>query len=211
MFFIIFGTRGITRNITEGVFHCPNCGQDRNYAQKSVRRWFTLFFIPVIPLDTLGEFIECRSCESTYNDQVLSLPTEAQFRATTDDAIRRLLVGMARADGRITQTEAEYAVALARPLLRSDYTSQGFAVDVRTFVDEDILLAMRRFAGMTNEHGKAMVLEVATLLSASDGEIHDAELTMIRDIADALSVPSSYVPGIMQEALSNAAQRSEQN
>ena len=30
---------------------------------------------------------------------------------------------------------------------------------------------MRRFAGMTNEHGKAMVLEVATLLSASDGEI----------------------------------------
>ena len=211
MFFIIFGTRGITRTISEGVFRCPSCRQDKAYALKSVRRWFTLFFIPVIPLDALEEFIECQSCQSTYNDQVLSIPTDAQFRAMSDDIIRRLIVGIVRADGQIAQAETEYAVALARPLLQSNYTTEDFVTDAKTLADQDMLPALRRFAGVTNEHGKARVLEVATLLSASDGEIHDTEVRLIHDIADALGVPRSYVPGIMQEALSSAARRSELN
>ena len=32
----------------QGAFHCPNCGGDRAYKLKIGRRWFTLFFVPVI-------------------------------------------------------------------------------------------------------------------------------------------------------------------
>ena len=56
--FIIFGTRGVTSKKDRGQFQCPQCGSGCEYVHKSVRRFFTLYFIPVIPLDHLGEIAE---------------------------------------------------------------------------------------------------------------------------------------------------------
>ena len=50
--FYIFGLIG------RGQFHCPNCGGDRNYEHRTARRFFTLFFLPVIPLDKVGEVVD---------------------------------------------------------------------------------------------------------------------------------------------------------
>ena len=60
---------------------------------------------------------------------------------------------------------------------------------------------MASFAGTLNENAKVMVLQTATLLSAVDGDIHDTEIDLIRDVAHALAVPRSYVTGIMSDAL----------
>jgi len=68
---IIFGRRSTTRVRTHGTFACPRCGPGREYAHKEVRRWFTLYFIPVIPLGTVGEYLECGSCAGTFGLEVL--------------------------------------------------------------------------------------------------------------------------------------------
>ena len=52
---IIFGTRGVTFTPEKGEFFCPGCCAERSFARKSVRRFFTLYFIPLVPLDKLGE------------------------------------------------------------------------------------------------------------------------------------------------------------
>ena len=107
---IIWGWRGITRSGDTGVFYCPHCGDDRGYSEKRVRRWFTLFFIPVLPLNHLGDYVECAHCESTYDRAVLDLQTVAQMRSTAEDALRRVLAGVARADGILTSEEADYSI-----------------------------------------------------------------------------------------------------
>ena len=49
---IIFGTRGVTWNGESGEFVCPGCGgTTQQYTRKTIRRFFTLYFIPLIPLD----------------------------------------------------------------------------------------------------------------------------------------------------------------
>ena len=50
---IIFGTRGITYRMAAGRFACPSCGPGTGFTHRRVRRFFTLYFIPVIPLDQL--------------------------------------------------------------------------------------------------------------------------------------------------------------
>ena len=45
---IIFGLRVFYRTIAQGTFHCRRCGGDRQYRHRAGRRWFTLFFLPVI-------------------------------------------------------------------------------------------------------------------------------------------------------------------
>ena len=72
---IIFGLRVFYRTIAQGTFHCRRCGGDRQYRHRAGRRWFTLFFLPVIPLNTVGEHVQCATCRTRYVTDVLSLPT----------------------------------------------------------------------------------------------------------------------------------------
>ncbi|MBN1429725.1 MAG: zinc-ribbon domain-containing protein [Anaerolineae bacterium] len=62
---IIFGTRVRHKHIGEGEFFCPKCQANRRYAHKQAVRSFTLYFIPIFPIQQLGEFIECQTCGVT--------------------------------------------------------------------------------------------------------------------------------------------------
>ncbi len=74
LFFIIWGTRGVTTSKGSGRFVCPACGADRSYTLKQVRRFFTLYFIPLIPLGILGTYVECQTCGGTFKPTVLDRP-----------------------------------------------------------------------------------------------------------------------------------------
>ena len=76
---IIFGLRVFYRTIAQGTFHCRRCGGDRQYRHRAGRRWFTLFFLPVIPLNTVGELVQCTRCQARYVAEVLSPPTTAEL------------------------------------------------------------------------------------------------------------------------------------
>ena len=71
-FIIIWGTKGLTTRKGEGQFVCPACGSERRYLHKQVRRFFTLYFIPLIPLGIVGTYVECQGCSGTFDDVVLA-------------------------------------------------------------------------------------------------------------------------------------------
>ncbi len=74
LFFIIWGTRGVTTRKGFGRFVCPTCACNREYTHKQVRRFFTLYFIPIIPLNIVGTYVECNTCGGTFKDSVLERP-----------------------------------------------------------------------------------------------------------------------------------------
>ena len=89
---IIFGTRGVTMNSKSGTFHCPECNAQRSFQHKKVRRFFTLYFIPLIPLDLLGEFVECEGCKNTFKPGVLDYdpgPGREAFQGTIAEVLLR--------------------------------------------------------------------------------------------------------------------------
>jgi hypothetical protein len=68
---ILFGTRGVTLTKQSGTFQCPNCGPQAPYSQKNIRRFFTLFFVPVIPLNKVASYVECHRCKGQFDLSVL--------------------------------------------------------------------------------------------------------------------------------------------
>jgi len=68
---IIFGTSGITSVQRRGSFHCPACGAGATYQEKVVRRYFSLFFVPLIPLHKVGEYVQCDRCGGSFKPEVL--------------------------------------------------------------------------------------------------------------------------------------------
>jgi tetratricopeptide (TPR) repeat protein len=45
---------------------CPRCGQRADIVGKSVRNWFTLFFIPVFPVSGARGFSQCSKCGAQF-------------------------------------------------------------------------------------------------------------------------------------------------
>ena len=78
MLLILFGTKDRRKVEAKGQFICPKCEVERDYEIISVREWFTLFFIPILPTandERRDYFVECRTCNSTYDPDVLEKNT----------------------------------------------------------------------------------------------------------------------------------------
>jgi hypothetical protein len=69
---IIWGVRVFFNSTGQGVFQCPRCGGDRQYRRRSGRRFFTVFFIPLIPLNRVGEHVQCGNCRTRFHVDVLT-------------------------------------------------------------------------------------------------------------------------------------------
>jgi len=78
---IIYGYRNREIMRGTGSFYCAKCEVQRPYKHKKVVRYFTLFFIPLFPLGTLSEYVECGVCGRTYKPEILSAVS------TTSDAL----------------------------------------------------------------------------------------------------------------------------
>jgi hypothetical protein len=63
---IIFGMRTSESTLGQGMFDCPRCRTQQACRHVVMKRWFTLYFIPVIPLGKVGEQFECQGCFSRF-------------------------------------------------------------------------------------------------------------------------------------------------
>ena len=73
---IMWGSKAIVQIVGGGSFFCPSCNSHTNYARQRVSRYFTLYFIPLFPTRTLGEYIRCGTCQTEMRPEVLNLTRE---------------------------------------------------------------------------------------------------------------------------------------
>jgi tetratricopeptide (TPR) repeat protein len=67
-FIILFGSRGIVSNDSAPPVEttCPNCGQPAQIYGKTVRSWFTIFFLPIFPISGAQRFSQCSACGAQF-------------------------------------------------------------------------------------------------------------------------------------------------
>lgn len=94
------------------------------------RRWFTFFWIPLIPLKIIGEYIECSSCQSTYEPRVLDMPTTAHVEDQLTRALRHVVVAMMHADGHIDDRELKAIQQAGRGLGMSPAHVRGVLAEI---------------------------------------------------------------------------------
>jgi len=203
---IIFGTRGVTYSAGEGDFYCPTCHDHEHYKHKRVRRFFTLYFIPIIPLDVHGEYVECEHCKGSYRLEVLDLDPEAgvaEFEAEFHRAIKRVMVEMMLADGAVDDEEVAvikniYGQLAGTDLSADDVRSEIVEAETRT---RDVSAALAEMAGNLNDAGKEMVVKAAFMVAAADGEFQEEEKQLITSIGEALQMSPSHMNGVISSMM----------
>lgn len=202
---IIFGTRGITTTPQQGDFNCPSCSSVENYWLKRVRRFFTLYFIPLIPLDKLGEYVECSSCKDTYKPDILEYDpaaNAASFEAEYHIAIKKVMIHMLLADGEIDDAEIDSVLDVYERVTSAKLDKAELMEEIKSIEQsrESFSSALSSLQGSLNEEGKEMVVKAALYVALADGEFHEDEKDMLAQIGKDLGMTSAHLQGVISSA-----------
>jgi len=119
--FIVFGTTSIKSKLEDG--HplpnmCPNCKS--TLIKKRYRRWFTLFFIPIFPFDTIDTFYECEKCSSAYSQNI-------KYAMQKNEAEQQKA---------INEAKKIYATSIVATMTHMALIDGDFAIEERRFIED---------------------------------------------------------------------------
>lgn len=201
--FIIFGTKGVTSTAGKGQFHCPQCGPQA-YQHKKVKKWFTLYFIPCIPMETLGEYVECQGCKGTYRLEVLKYDPRAEqaaLEAEYQTVMRRVMIEMMLADDVLEENEIVsiqeiFPRLTGRQLSREEIMSEA---DETRRSGGDVLSYLEKMRSVLNSSGRESILRAAAHVAMADGSFAPSEKQFMCKAAEALGVTPAHLNGILAE------------
>lgn len=202
---LIWGFKVRFRTLAEGVFFCQVCGGDRACAHKQGKRWFTFFWIPLIPLKDVGEpFVECSTCHNAFRMGVLNQPTSAALSQNLVSATRAALAWLLRATA--PPSPATIAAALAvlsaaanRPWSEAELEADVAHLDIATLPDQ-----LAGLAGVLNEHGRESFLAGCARVAAADGAISDQARGLLDNVAASLTMTPVHARGVIAQVMEQA-------
>ncbi|MQY02727.1 zinc ribbon domain-containing protein [Actinomadura macrotermitis] len=193
---LVIGISVFFRTASTGTFHCPQCGGDRGFRRRTARRWVTLFFVPVIPLDRRGETAECRSCRTRFGTSVLRVPTARQLAAALPAGMRAAVGLLLRAGAPAAEATRQRAFEVVRGYGEPGYDDDALRADLglrETFLEEEVARAGVHLAAEAKEWFLAQVVRVG--LAA--GPLGDAERRVLHRIAHLLGMSPAYALGVI--------------
>jgi len=206
---IIYGTRGITSTLERGRFYCPSCGPKCSYCHRQVRRYFTLYFIPIIPLDQLGNYIECQSCRATYKRDVLDYDPEAEreeAEAEFRTVMRRVMVDMMMADGVIDEEELKTLATIYEQVAEKPFSKRRLQQELDRLEQEGeagTVAYLKGAGAYLNHNGKVLVLRAALAVAAADGDFQEEEQALVGQYATALGITDKQFRALVDEAFTS--------
>jgi len=201
---IIFGTRGVKSTFKSGNFNCPQCQENRFYRYRKVTKFFTLYFIPLIPLGNAGEYVECSDCKGTFIPRVLiNNPDKDEFLAIYEKAIRHSIVLIMLADGVIDDKKKVNVLAIINKFGTNDLSMPDLEsyINVVKENNEGVTTYLKKVGPALNEHGKETIIKCALAVAAADGKIDDTEMNLISKMGQSMQMSPSHLNGIMSELL----------
>jgi len=193
---LIWGLRVIYHTRGEGTFHCGHCGGDRQYRLRAGRRFFTLFFTPVIPLNKTGEHVQCLTCKTRYVTDVLSLPTSAQMQAALPTGMRAAAAAMLVAGDRGSVAARQRAVAAIQGAGAQGYTDADLDADAAQPA-EAIRSALGEVARQLTPDAKEWFLAATVRVGMADGSLSDHERRVAEVIAMDLGMTQAQAIGVV--------------
>ena len=193
---IIFGFRVFFRTLAQGTFHCRRCGGDRQYRHRAGRRWFTLFFLPVIPLNAVGEHVQCTSCRTRYVTDVLGQPTTAQMQAALPAGMRAAVSALLRSGDPSSPISRQRAIEAVIGSGVPDYDE--------AMLDADLMQPLATIRPALNQVGAQLTIQAREWyltelirIALADGPLSEGERQAALAIGMDLGMTQAQVIGVV--------------
>ncbi len=193
---IIFGLRVFYRTIAQGTFYCRRCGGDRQYRKRSGRRWFTLFFLPVIPLNSVDEHVQCTTCRTRYVPDVLNQPTTAQMQAALPAGMRAAVSAMLRSGDPASPVSRQRAIEAVIGAGTPGYNEAMLSADLMQPF-ESIRPALNQVGRQLTIQAREWYLAEVIRIAMADGPLTETERHAALAIGVDLGMTQAQVIGVV--------------
>jgi hypothetical protein len=197
---LIFGVSVRWKTLADGMFHCPHCGVDRHFRRQMARRWFTLFFIPLVPMKVLGELVECSSCHNRFAPSVLRTPTNASIALELTASMRAAVAAIIEAGGSDRVAARLAAVEAMADVGAGEYLDATLTWDLDRHASVGYEDRLRRVATALEPVGREHLLATLAHVAIADGEYSGDEQHVLERAGDALGLSPAHVRGVLDIA-----------
>ena len=201
MFFIVWGFRVRFKPTGTTPFFCPSCGGDRQARTGVLRRWFTLFWIPIIPLKVVGEYVECGTCQTKFKPDVLRRPTSATLTNVWGNAVRVLSVLIVRA-GDATLPALRQAAVVDVAQVVSGYDDHTLTSDLLAVDPHTAEQYVHPLADGLEVAGKERLVADLTRLALTGGTITGDQRSLLDTVGRGLGLTPAHVTGVVTSVVS---------
>ena len=197
--FFIWGWRAVLTVLGAGQFSCPQCLTDTEYQHVQQRQWFTVFFLPVVPLQQLGTHVRCTRCNGAFLDVVLDRLTMPQLEHHLGLASRAVVAHLVSLSPRSVAVEDAAIECLSTaPGVQAGYGHAQLAADVVAFtspavVGQYVTVVARHLTLEGREHFLRRAMTVGARLETAGGTGLAVALTAYGDL---LELTRAHVAGI---------------
>ncbi len=207
---ILFGARTrISKSREDDVLKnsCPSCGSDLELSD--LKRWFTLYFIPIFPVSHVDTFYKCIKCKQTYKKEIKNMLN--QNKKQREDiqknakknfavALAACMTHMAKADGKVSKEEKDEIkkVTSKFPEFKDDINKAIQKVN-KSKSDDDVFKVLRQAQKyLTAEAVMLLIGQLARVLLA-DGKIDKAEEKLMKEYLLACGLDRNLFSVIIQK------------
>jgi hypothetical protein len=195
-----WGTQVRSTALREAEFVCPRCGVDRDGSVVELQRWFFLGGLPVVPLATLPEMVECGTCGHRSDLGVLDVPTSDLLAEFLYDATRHSVISMVRAsEAEQNPTVRHLALATMRAAGHA-YDEVLLDHDLQHLTDDATTDRLRRLVEEMTPHGKQSFLHRMAMVAMADGVMTTREQHVLVNIGVALGMATPHINGVLAVA-----------
>ncbi len=202
---LIIGEMNITYKRGVGDFYCPGCKRQQMYQQKRVRRFLTLYFIPVIPLDLIGEHVQCQSCRQQFTVDSLNFREEdyrrEEMRQFAND-VKRVMVLTMIADDIVDEDEIATVQQVYRRLTAEEISREQIEREVELARSSGASAARyaQIIAHRRSEEEKDWIVRGAFLVASAGGGISPERLEQLKLLPQALGMSEERFRQIIEQS-----------
>jgi tellurite resistance protein len=197
-----FENRRLISTKKDGSFYCPQCKSTSNYKHKKVTEYFATFSLPIIPLGTIGDYVECQTCLSTYAEEVINAKKDRNsFLPVFHKPMRKLLIKMVLADGVIDAKEKIMLKETIEKLTKTPINNSDLDVEIALAKNDNLSIKeyLKEVGPQLNDNSKELILKASLLVANSDGGMNDSERALIVEISESLKMSRSFLNGLLAE------------
>lgn len=209
---LIFGTRGrITRSSEKDILDkaCPNCSADLEL--KDLKKWFTLFFMPIFPFKTLDTFYQCKNCESSYKKSAReALLSNSSDKEALEKEARKLfgltlaacMTHMANIDGEISDEEVAEINNVKTSFNDFSQEIDAMVENVKTSEnpEEIVYTTLRKSSEELTSQAIMNIIGLSAKVLLADGKIDKEEEKLLKEYLLVCGLPKDMYDTVIEKA-----------
>jgi hypothetical protein len=201
---LILGTTRLTFTKSKGSFRCPKCTKELPYRHRSVRNFLTVYFIPIIPLNQEGEYVECDQCRGRFEPSTVNMTAEefeARQKQAANELIRRGLVTMLVLDDTVTDEDLEVIQDFVRDYMNRDIDARHILAEAARVQQMGVapIDYIASISAELDEADRDTFVRYAFLLATANGELNDAHQQLLVELPKALGVDETRYRNIIAD------------